>query len=508
MNGADLLLGSEALARHGGRVAFICGDEQVTLAQLAERVRRAAGALASLGVRQGDRVLLLMRDTPEFAAAWLGAVHAGAVAVALNNKLTEGEYRHILTDSGARLAIVEDVFAGARPDLTAELAREGRIAIAGESAGRPAWRERVRAAPQPAAFAADPETPAFLLYSSGTTGRPKGIIHVHRSFRALGLAFRVIGLQAGDRVLTTSKSFFAYGLEHGLLAPLAHGVTSIQYPDWPDPGVVIDLVSRHAPKALFAVPTVYRRLLAEPRSRLAPLRGVRRFVAGGERMSQQLIEQWHEAVGGEILSLYGMSETFCACMLTAPGTSHGPRTGQPLEGVEVRLRDEHGAEPAPQEPGVLWVRHPALAAGYTNLAEQTRASFQEGWFCTRDIFVRDAEGYFVHHGRADELVKVAGQFVQPGELEEVAAGEAAVAEAACVPVPDVDGLERLALFVTPSGDSAAAQRAATEACERMLPRHKRPKWVRAVVELPRTATGKIQRFKLREILERELAGRD
>jgi len=508
MNGADLLLGSAALARHGSRIALVCGDEEVRFAELAERVQRAAGALAGLDVRPGDRVLLLMRDTPEFAAAWLGAVHAGAVAVALNNKLAEAEYRHILTDSGARLAIVEDVFARARPDLTAELAREGRVAIAGEAAGLPEWRELVRAAPQPRAFAAEPETPAFLLYSSGTTGRPKGIVHVHRSFRALGLAFRAIGLGAGDRVFTTSKSFFAYGLEHGLLAPLAHGITSILYPDWPDVEVVLDLVKRHEPKALFSVPTMYRRLLAEPRARLAALRRVRHFVAGGERMSHQLIEQWREAVGGEILSLYGMSETFCACMLTPPGTSNGPRTGQPLEGVEVQLRDESGRAPAPQEPGVLWVRHPAQASGYANLPEQTRAQFHDGWFCSHDIFVRDAEGHFVHHGRADELVKVAGQFVQPGELEEVAALESAVGEAACVPVPDVDGLERLALFVTAKGDSAAAQRAAMDACERLLPRHKRPKWVRSVDELPRTATGKVQRFKLREILERELSGKD
>jgi benzoate-CoA ligase len=508
MNGADLLLGSDALARNGGRVAFICGEDRVSFAALAERVRRAAGALAALGVRPGDRVLILMRDTPEFAAAWLGTVHAGAVAVALNNKLTEAEYRHILIDSGARLAIIEDLFASARPDLTAELARDGKIAIAGASGGLPAWRELQDAAPQPAAFAVGPETPAFLLYSSGTTGRPKGIVHVHRSFRVLGNGFRVIGLGAGERVLTTSKFFFAFGLEHSLLAPLAHGVTSILYPDWPDAQTVIDLIEGHAPSAMFSVPTMYRRLLAEPRPRLAPLRRVRHFVAGGERMSHQLIEQWHEAIGGEILNLYGMSETFCACMMTPPGTSTGPRTGQPLDGVEVELRDEHGVAPAPQEPGVLWVRHPAQAVGYANLPEQTRALFRDGWLCTRDIFVRDAEGYFVHHGRADELVKVAGQFVQPGELEEIAAGESAVSEAVCVPVPDVDGLERLALFVTAKGDCAAAQHAAAEACERMLPRHKRPKWVRAVDELPRTATGKIQRFKLREILERELAGKD
>jgi benzoate-CoA ligase len=154
------------------------------------------------------------------------------------------------------------------------------------------------------------------------------------------------------------------------------------------------------------------------------------------------------------------------------------------------------------------VRHPAQASGYANLPEQTRAQFVDGWFCTRDIFVRDDQGFYVHQGRSDELVKIAGQWVQPGELEEAAGLEAAVAEAACVPVPDADGLERLALFVTAKGDAAAAQRAAIEACERRLPSHKRPKWVRAVDELPRTATGKVQRFKLREILERELLGKD
>jgi benzoate-CoA ligase len=163
---------------------------------------------------------------------------------------------------------------------------------------------------------------------------------------------------------------------------------------------------------------------------------------------------------------------------------------------------------ASNEPGVLWLRHPAQASGYANLPEQTRQQFHDGWFCSRDVFVRDAQGYYVHQGRSDELLKVAGQWVQPAELEEVAGLQAAVAEAACVPVPDADGLERLALFVTANGDLAVAQRAAVEACERALPRYKRPKWVRAVAELPRTATGKVQRFKLREILERELSGKD
>jgi 3-hydroxybenzoate/4-hydroxybenzoate---CoA ligase len=495
MNAAELLLGPEALARHARRTAIVCGAAAISFDELAERVARAAGALAELGVRPGERVLLLMRDTPEFAVAWLAAVRAGAVAIALNHKLSDADVSHVVADSRPRLAIQDDAFA------------ERRLAgVESQRASLFAQHAR-RAAPAPA-HAVEPDTPAFMLYSSGTTGRPKGIVHAHRGFAALGAAFRFVGIGEGDRVFTTSRFFFAYGLEHGLLATLARGATAVISPDWPDTEAVIDIVSRHRPAAMFSVPTTYRRLLAEPRARLSAFRAVRRFVAGGERLSRKLVDEWRESVGSELLNLYGMSETFCACMMTPPQSSDGMRTGLPLDGVQVELRDTHGGAPRPGEPGVLWVKHPAQASRYANLPEQTREQFVDGWFCSRDLFVRDAEGYYIHQGRSDELVKIAGQWVQPAELEEIAALEAAVSEAACVPVPDADGLERLALFVTARADPAAAQRAALEACERLLPRHKRPKWVRAVAELPRTATGKIQRFRLREILERELCARD
>jgi len=490
LNATELLLGNDPLARHGERVALLSGEERVTYAELAARMKRAAGALASFGVGAGDRVLLLMRDTAEFAATWLGAVRIGAVAIALNNRLSEAEYRHALHDSSARLVVVEDLFADACPGLTAELARDGRLASR--------WRERCGKSKEALVFDALPDAPAFGLYTSGTTGHPKGILHSHRGFLLLGQAFREIDIGVGDRVFTTSKLFFAYGLEHALLGTLALGATSILFADWPDTEAVIDIVARHQPAALFSVPTVYRRLLGEPGARLAAFRSVRRFVAGGERLSPQLVEHWKRAVGGELLNLYGMSETFCACMITPPGTSDGTRTGRPLAGVEVRL----------DRQGVLWVKHPAQASGYTNLSDQTQEQFRDGWFCSRDVFVQDADGFFVHQGRSDELVKIAGQWVQPGELEAAAALEPAVAEAACVLVPDADGLDRLALFVTARGDAAEALRAAARACELRLPRHKRPRWVRAVAELPRTATGKVQRYKLREILQRELARKD
>ncbi len=510
MNAAEQLLGAAAIARHGNRLALACGTEALTYAELARATRRSAAALAGLGVRPGDRVLFLMRDTPEFAAAWLGAVWAGAVAVALNNRLSEAEYRHILGDSRAQLVLVEDLFALARPDLTAELVRERRLAVAGNAPdGVAKWRELLgHAQVDTPAFEAEPKTPALSLYSSGTTGRPKGIVHSHHSISCAGQSFREFGLSDADRVFSSSKFFFAYGLEHGLLAPLALGASSILCPDWPDAEAVLEIVTRHRPTAMFSVPTLYRRLLAEPRERLEPLRSVRRFVSGGERLSPQLVTQWREATGGEILNLYGMSETFCACIITPPGTSNGVRTGRALQGVEVRLLDAEGREPAPAEPGVLWVRHPAQASEYVNLPGPTSEQFRDGWFCSRDVFVRDAIGFFLHQGRSDELVKIAGQWVQPVEIEEAVALEPEIAEAACVPLEDRDGFERLALFVTARADGAAAAQAASSACERSLPRHKRPKWVRVVTELPRTATGKVQRYKLREILERELASKD
>jgi len=508
VNAADQLLGTEALARHGDRVALLCGDEAVTYRDLAASAARSASALAEIGVRPGDRVLLLMRDTPEFAAAWLGAVRAGAAAIALNTKLSEDEFRHIRDDSGARLAIVEDLFATARPDLAAEQARAGQLAVAGASvpAGARNWRAEVaRAAPR-VPFDAPADWPAFWLYSSGTTGKPKGIVHTHTSVMVSGEALRLLGIRAGDKVFATSKYFFAYGLEHGLLGPLKLGATAIALADWAEPERAIAAVARHRPAAMFSVPSFYRRLLAEPADRLAPLQNVHHFVAAGERLPQPVVDQWQATLGSTILSLYGNSEAYCACLMMPPGSESRGRTGLPLSLTEVRLRDAEGRDTREGEPGILWLRHPALAAGYVNRPEQTRAQFEDGWYCTRDLFLRDAEGFYIHQGRSDELVKIAGQWVQPAELEETVAAEAAVDEAACVAVTDAEGFQRLALFVTPRGDPAGALDAAGRACEERLPRHKRPKWIRSVAEFPRTATGKVQRFKLRELLERELAG--
>jgi len=505
MNAAEFLLGEDALARHGARTALVCGEEVLTYRSLAEAVGRAANAQRALGVQPGERVLLLLRDTPEFVAAWLGAVCAGAVAIGLNTKLGEDDYRHVVADSGARLLIAEDALLGALGSLAAQLAGEQRLAGGG------VWREALRrAAPQTAYHPARPQDAAFWLYSSGTTGRAKGVVHAHRDVLPAGQAQReMVGLRAGDTVFVTSKLFFAYALENGLLGPLALGATAILHPDWADAEQIHAIVARHRPTALFSVPTFYRRLLALGQERLAPFREVQRYVSAGERLPVQVFEGWRTATGREILSVYGTSETFCVVMATPPGCAGAQRSGKPLSGVDVRLLADDGREAATGAPGVLWVRHPALSSGYANRPEATREQLRDGWFCTRDIFVRDAQGFYSHQGRSDELLKVAGQWVQPGELEEVVLGLEAVAEAACVAVPDTDGFERLALFVAARGpDARAAVAAAAAACEARLPRHKRPKWILPIAELPRTATGKVQRFKLRELLEQQRAAKD
>ncbi len=500
MNAADHLLGEAALARHEARAAFVCADRTVSYAELAANMARAANALRALGVRPGERVLLLLRDTPEFAAAWLGAAHAGAVAIGLNGKLAESDYRAMVADSQARLLIADDALLPVLGALAAELQGERRLVRGAD------WlAQTTRAEPQARAHAVRADDPAFWLFSSGTTGRPKAIVHGHRSVLAAGQAQReVLGLGPGDTVFATSKLFFAYALETGMLGPLALGATTILHPDWADVEHIRAIVARHKPSAVFSVPTFYRRLLALPPQQLAPFREVRHFVSAGERLPQPVFEGWRAATGREILGIYGMSETFCVVMMTPLGEGGALRGGKPIAGVQTRLLAEDGAEVANGVPGVLWVRHPALSPGYANRPEATREQFRDGWFCTRDIFVRDAEGFYAHQGRSDELLKVAGQWVQPSELEEAVLGLDAVAEAACVPGTDSDGFERLALFVAARGaDTAAALAAAGRACEAKLPRHKQPKWILPISALPRTATGKVQRFKLRELLAQE-----
>ena len=500
LNASDAILARVRDPGRRDRPAILHTGGTVTCGALDEAVSRTANALVALGVRRGERVCLLMNDSPRFCAAFLGAIKAGAVAVALNTRLAPAELAYVVGDCEARLAIADAEHAA----VAAAACRGTAARLVPAHGGGDSFETAMAAAsPGHATAPTRADDPAFWLYSSGTTGKPKAVVHSQASCAHAGKLLReVVGAGEDTVVLATSKLFFAYALDNGFTGPLACGGTIVLDESWPAPEAIAANVARYRPDVFFTVPTVMRRLLALPRDALAAFAPVRFVFTAGERLPDAIAAKWREAVGSTVLEAYGMSETFCNAFANFPGRRRTGTCGVPLAGVQARLVDESGQEVGNDAPGVLWVKHPSLALGYKDPAATARA-FRDGWFCTGDLFTRDADGFWSHQGRADELYKIAGQWVKPAELEETVLADGRVREAACVVVRDADGFDRLALFVVGDG---AAEVAAAHVDE--LPRHARPKWVRAVPELPRTATGKVQRFRLREQLVAELGGED
>ena len=479
-----------------GRTALVCGTERVSYGELDRLVNRSANAFAAAGIRRGDRVALLFDDSPLYVAALLGLMLRGAVAIPLNPRLKREDYAFVLADARTALFVLGDNYR----DVVGDLGNAAVLAATGGPDSFAALVARAADTADPAPTAGDDE--AFWLFSSGTTGRPKGIVHTHRNAAHASKILReVLRLDHTAVVLASSKLFFALALDNALFGPLSIGATAVIQPGFPDPETVARQVAELRPAVLFTVPSFYRRLLGLDAAALQPFAALPYPMAGGERIPDELAERWRAAVGTELLAIYGASETFCNVFATFPGEVCNGSVGRALDGVECRLADRDTGAPAAGDGGVLWVRHPSLALRYSS-AEATGKAFRDGWFCTNDLFTVDADGRWFYQGRADELLKVAGQWVRPTEVEDAVAG-APVEEAACVVVRDADGFERLALFVV-SRDADAAVAAAAERTTQALPRHARPRWIRAVDALPRTSTGKVQRFALRERLLAEL----
>lgn len=479
-----------------GRTALVCGEERVTYGALVRLVEQAANAFGAVDVRRGDRVALLLDDSPLYVAALLGLMLRGAVAIPLNPKLKRDDYSFVLADAQTKLFVLGANYR----DVVGDLGRAAVLAATGPSGSLEALIAQASDAADPAPTAADDE--AFWLFSSGTTGLPKGIVHSHRNaVHASKILREVLALDERAVVLASSKLFFALALDNALFGPLSLGATAVIQPGVPDPETVARQVAALRPTVLFTVPTFYRRLLALDPGALRPFAALAYPMAGGERIPEELAKRWRAAVGTELLAIYGASETFCNVFATFPGETRSGSVGKALDGVSCRLLDRDSGDPAGPDGGILWVRHPSLARRYSSAAATAKA-FRDGWFCTNDLFTVDAEGYWFYQGRSDELLKVAGQWVKPTEVEDAVAG-VPIEESACVVVPDSEGFERLALFVV-ANDKAAALAAAAERVARKLPRHSQPRWIRAVEALPRTSTGKVQRFALREQLLEEL----
>lgn len=490
----------------GGKTAFIDPARSLTYSQLQGQTRQCSNLLGSLGLRREDRVVMIMLDTVDWPVVFLGALRAGVIAVPLNTLLPTEQYAYMLSDSRARavfvsaalLPVVQPALDGL-PDLQHVIVVDGdggsgHMDFAGELAKHSNQFET-------AATSAD--EPAFWLYSSGSTGSPKGTRHVHSSAMATAdlYAKGVLGIREDDVCFSAAKLFFAYGLGNGLTFPMSVGATAILNPDRPTPALMYAMMEQYEPTIFYGVPTLYAAMLGDPA--LKDKKGsakLRVSTSAGEALPEHIGAGWKARFGTDILDGVGSTELLHIFLSNAPGNVAYGTSGVAVPGYELRLLDEDMKPVADDEVGELYVNAPSAADGYWNQREKSRATFQGEWTRTGDKYTRDTSGRYTYCGRADDMFKVSGIWVSPFEIETALSSHPSVLEAAIVPAKDAEGLLKPKAFVI------LKDGASRDNLEDILKEHvkksagmwKYPRWVEIVDELPKTATGKIQRFKLRE----------
>ena len=505
-------LAAHLLARNASRAArtaYVDDRARLSYGQLEERVRQFARVVQDSGLRPEERVLLLAHDTVDWPVAFLGCIYAGVVPVAVNTLLTADDYAYMLVHSRARAAIASQALL---PSLTQAFARDGHVVqtvwvidAKGELASgqRDFTADVARAAPleKPAPTHADDA--AFWLYSSGSTGAPKGTVHTHANayWTDALYARNVLRLAEDDVVFSAAKLFFAYGLGNALTFPLSAGATTILMPERPTPQAVFKRLTEHKPTVFYGVPTLYAAMLAAadlpPRSAV----NMRMCVSAGEALPREIGERFTAHFGCEILDGIGSTEMLHIFLSNRAGDVRYGTTGVPVPGYDVELRDENGRLVADGEVGDLYIRGPSAALMYWTNHAKSRATFQGEWTRSGDKYVRGEDGRYVYAGRADDMLKVSGIYVSPFEVEAALVQHQAVLEAAVIGRQDADGLTKTKAFVVlKSGHApgAALEETLKAFVKDKLAPYKYPRYIEFIDELPKTATGKIQRFRLRE----------
>jgi benzoate-CoA ligase len=489
----------------GASVAIECGGERVTYALLHERVNRFGSALRSqFDVRPGERVALLLVDGPAFAYAFFGAIKIGAVPIPTNTLWKAADYRYLMDDSGARVLVISEELLPEFSKIPREDLRALRhvLVVGSRHDGNPSEFERFVALGS-AELDAEPlsrDAPAFWLYSSGSTGRPKGCVHLQHDMVICAELFArgVLGITAADRCFSVAKLFFAYGLGNALYFPLSVGATSILWPGPPTPPNVYATIEAHRPTLFFSVPTGYGMLLAHEGT--FDLSSIRLAVSAGEALPPALFERFKARYGIEIIDGIGSTEALHMFISNQAGAIRPGSSGVVVSGYDARIVDDD-ARPVPDgEIGNLWIAGDSTCAAYWNQHAKTRQTIVGEWLRTGDKYSRDTDGFFWFHGRADDMLKVGGLWVSPIEVENALLEHPAVLECGVVGREDRDTLVKPAAYVVLRGgvDETAALAAELQHFVRQrLAEYKRPRWVEFVAELPKTPTGKIQRFKLR-----------
>jgi benzoate-CoA ligase family protein len=480
--------------------ALLFGGREISYGELRLATLQMAHAISSLGVQRGDRVVLLLHDSPEFVEAFIATCSLGAIAVPINMALRLDEQCSILHNCSATIALVEPDLCNTLPTHAPEKLRSLKKIVQVESLPQ-------AKAPESWEFAAPQDNePAFILYTSGSTGEPKGAVHSQADIFYTNKTYcrEVLRLTTRDRLFSSSRLPFAYGLGNSFTFPLLNGATSILCREKPTPDIVARTFAECRPTIFFGVPVVYNLLLEHHRNKQKlDCSSLRLCISAGEALPPHLGEEWESTFGVQLLDGIGSTEMLHMFISNHENELRYGSSGKLLQGYHARLVDEHG-EPTPDNvEGNLWIKGDSAAAGYWERPDQTARTFVEGWVRTGDLYRRDSEGFWFHMGRSDDCFKSSGQWVSPVEVEGVLLRHPQVARAAVVEDFDTGGLPCACAFVVAQdveSDPAVLEQALREAAAAALPRYKQPRRYVFVSELPYTATGKVQRFKLRQSL--------
>ncbi len=499
----------------GEKNAFIDTDRALTYGELQARTCAFAAALLDLGLRPEERLALLLPDTVDFPVAFWGGVRAGIVVLPLNTLLTSEQYAYIIGDSRASGIVIAAPFVQSLVPVLDRLPRLRSIILVGASAAdKAAFAGRdVRdfaelsgcRSMEPFVAPTLSDEVAFWMYTSGSTGEPKGVKHVHTTPVAAArlMGRHVIGIREDDIVFSAAKLFFSYGMGNAMAFPLSVGATTVLLPQRPTAEAVFDLMRRRRPTVFYGVPTLYASLLAHKDMRHgAGSDRLRLCISAGEALPAELGRRWRNACGVDVLDGIGSTEMFQTFLSNRPGDVRYGTTGKPVPGYELKIVDEAGVEVAAGDIGELIVRGPTAGEGYWNQRQKSRRTFAGEWTFTGDKYFRDADGYFHYCGRTDDMFKVSGMWVSPFEVEAALASHEAVLEAAVIGKEDADGLIKPKAFIVLRNGFAADERLLETLrvhVKSSAGPWKYPRWIDIRRDLPRTATGKLQRFKLREL---------
>lgn len=500
-NIANLLIDGHVPEGRGAKIAIRTPKRDITYAELTTEVNRFGNALKKLGVNSGERLVMVVNDCPEFVYLFFGAIKAGILPVPLNNLLRSNDFAFIFEDSQCAAVVYSLDFV---QEVEAAAAQSSwRIRHVLPLTGPASFGQLAReASPELTSQPAQAEEDCFWLYSSGTTGRPKGIVHLHRNIAVTCQRFAVemLGAQETDVFFSVPRLYFSYGLGCAMTNPLWVGCTTILDERRPTPQTVADIFHRFSPTIFAGVPTFYANLLNSEATATLSVKSLRRALSGGEAMPFEIMRRWHELTGVPITEVIGSTEALHIYMGNRIDDIHVGTLGKPVPGYQVKLVDDAGEIINDERPGRLWLKGQSLARCYWNNAEKTARTFASGWMDTGDTMARDHDGYYVYCGRADDMLKVSGRFVSPFEIEATIVEDARVLEVAVVGRRNDDDLIAIEAWVVLKDGVRACDTIADDIrnrCKAKLAHYKYPKWINFINHLPKTATGKVQRYKLR-----------